>query len=461
MMKKFDRPFYGQITKVVVPIVLQNLLSAAVNSADVIMLNFVGQSAISAVSLANQYANMLFIAFNGLGTGVTILCAQYFGKRDYKAVEVVQATAMRVSLVISLVFALLALSIPRYMMLLFTNDPELAALGAEYIRILSACYLCWGVTEVYIAILRSTGRVAMGMVLNTVAVSANVLFNLVYIFGWLGFPKMGVAGVALATTISRLIELALCVAVSFRSEFGKLAPANLFIRNKLLSRDFVRLSIPAMANAAVFGVAFSIFTAVIGHMGSDAVTANSLGNIAQTFGKILSFGLASAGGILLGQKIGEGKFEEARADGRRLLWMTVAAGLIGCILILLARPLVLIYAQNGGFTDTAIHYLSIMLIINSFHVIGAAVSNLLIAGLFRAGGDSRYGLVCDIFVLWCYAVPLALLSAFVFKLPVLWVYLLYCTDEFVKWPWIIHRYRSGKWVKDITREELLNDAAAE
>lgn len=457
MTKKLSHPFYGQIIKVVIPIVVQNLLSSMVNSADVVMLNFVGQSAISAVSLANQYANLLFIAFNGLGTGVTILCAQYFGKRDFKAVEVIQATAMRVSLGISLLFAVLALSIPQYMMRIFTNDPELVTLGAGYIRILSACYLCWGVTEVYIAILRSTGRVAMGMALNTAAVTVNVILNMVFIFGWLGFPKMGVAGVALATTVSRLIELALCFVVSFRSEYGKLLPSRLLLRNKLLSRDFIRLSIPAMANAAVFGFAFSTFTAVIGHMGSDAVAANSLGNIVQTFGNIMSFGLASAGGILLGQKIGEGKLEEARADGRRLLWMTVAAGLIGCGLILLARPFVLMYARNGGFTDTAIHYLSVMLLINSYHVIGAAVSNLLIAGMFRAGGDSRYGLICDIFVMWCYAVPLALLSAFVFKLPVLWVYFLYCTDEFMKWPWIIHRYRSGKWVKDITRDNLFGE----
>lgn len=174
----------------------------------------------------------------------------------------------------------------------------------------------------------------------------------------------------------------------------------------------------------------------------------------QNFGNIMSFGLASAGGILLGQKIGEGRMSEARADSRRLLWFTVAAGIAGCLLILITRPLVLRYAQNRGFTPAALHNLSVMLLINSVHVVGAAVSNLLIAGMFRAGGDSRYVLVCDIFVMWCYAVPLALLSAFVFKLPVLWVYALFCTDEFMKWPWIIRRYRSGRWIKDITRNNL-------
>lgn len=235
---------------------------------------------------------------------------------------------------------------------------------------------------------------------------------------------------------------------------GKLRPSRLLENNKLLSSDFVRLSLPAMANAAVFGLAFSTFTTVIGHLGSDAVAANSLGNIVQNFGNIVSFGLASAGGILLGQKMGEGWTEEARADGRRLLWVTVAAGVLGCILILLARSFVLMYARSGGFSDTSLHYLSVMLLINSYHVIGAAVSNLLIAEMFRAGGDSRFGLICDIFVMWGYAVPLALLSAFVFKLPVLWVYFLFCTDEFAKWPWIVRRYRSGRWIKIVAREDL-------
>lgn len=457
-MKRFQAPFYGQVLHLVWPIVLQSLLSAAVNTADVVMLGFVGQSAVSAVSLASQYAHTLFNIFNGLGTGVTILCAQYHGKGDHRAVEVILATALRISLGFSLGFAALAAGIPQVLMRVFTSDPELIALGARYIRILSGCYLCWGVTEVYIAVLRSTGRVATGTFLHTTAVLLNVALNAVFIFGWLGLPKMGVAGVALATTISRLVELALCVLVSLRPGRVRLNPARLFLRNKLLSEDFIRLSLPAMANTAVFSLAFSTFTAVIGHLGSDAVAANSLGNIVQNFGNIMSFGLASAGGILLGQKVGEGRLEEAGADSRRLLWFTVAAGLAGCLLILLARPFVLRYAQNRGFTSTALRYLSVMLLINSVHVIGAAVSNLLIAGMFRAGGDSRYGLICDIFVMWCYAVPLALLSAFVFKLPVLWVYALFCTDEFMKWPWIIRRYRSGRWIRNITRDGLFESA---
>ena len=459
-MRKIEKsPFYGQIFKLVTPIVLQNLLSAAVSSADVVMLNFVGQSAISAVSLASQYASVLFMVFYGLGTGATMLCAQYFGKKDYRAIEVVQGIALRFSLSISALFALLALTIPEYMMLIFTNDQELIALGAGYIRILSVCYLCWGVTEVYISVLRSVGRVAIGTVLNSVAVGLNVLLNAVFIFGWLGAPKLGVNGVALATSISRLVELGLCFAVSFRSEHIKLKFSAIFVRNKALFSDFLKLSLPALGNDVVWGLAFSVYSVIIGHLGNDAVAANSLATVVRSFGTILCFGLASAGGVLLGQKIGEGKLEEARADGRRLLWLTVAAGAVGGLIVLGARPFVLQYA-GGNFSETALHYLSVMLLINSYYVMGAAVNTTLIAGAFRAGGDSRFGLICDAITMWVYAVPLGFLAAFVLKLPVLWVYFLLCTDEFVKWPWVLKHYASGKWLKNITRDDLFEDQKA-
>ncbi len=457
MMKKLSGlrdPFYGQIAKLVIPIVLQNLLSSLVSSADVVMLNFVGQSAISAVSLASQYAHVLFMLFYGLGTGATMLCAQYFGKKDYRAIEVVQGIAMRFSLGVSVVVAVLALTIPEYMMLVFTNDQELIALGAGYIRILSVCYLCWGVTEVYIAILRSVGKVTIGTVLNSIAVVLNVILNAVFIFGWLGAPKLGVMGVALATSISRLVELGLCFIVSMKSEHIKLRFRTMFVRNKLLFMDFMKLSMPAIGNDVVWGLAFSMYSVIIGHLGTDAVAANSLATVVRNFGTILCFGLANAGGILLGQKMGEGKLEETRSDGRKVLWLTVAAGAIGGVIVLIARPFVMMYAGAGNFTEDAIGYLGVMLLINSYYIMGCAVNTTLIAGVFRAGGDSRFGLICDAITMWVYAVPVGFLAAFVLKLPVLWVYFILCLDEFVKWPAVIHRYRSGKWLKNITRDNL-------
>ncbi len=443
--------FYRQIFKLVLPIVIQNLLSAAVSSADVVMLNYVGQSSISAVSLASQYANVLFMVFYGLGTGATMLCAQYYGKGDMKAIQVVEGIALRFSLGFAMLFAGAAFFFPEGMMRLFTNDGELIAIGASYLRFMSVSYLCWGIIEVYLAVLRSIGRVTVSTAMNVLAFSLNIVLNAVFIFGLFGAPKLGAMGVAIATSASRLIELVACFAVSAASKDIKLDFRYLFARNRLLFSDFVRLSLPALGNDISWSVAFSMYSVIMGHMGTDAVAANSFVVVVRNFGTILCFGMASAGGILLGNVIGENKLEEARADASKLMKLTVLTGAIGGLIVLGATPFVLKYAT---LTENAMHYLKYMLLINTYYVMGAAVNTTLIAGVFRAGGDSRFGFICDTIDMWCYAVPLGFLAAFALKLPVLWVYFLLCTDEFVKWPWVIRHYRSGKWLNNITRDDL-------
>ena len=444
-------PFYRHIFRLVLPIVIQNLLSAAVSSADVVMLNYVGQSSISAVSLASQYANVLFMVFYGLGTGATMLCAQYYGKGDMKAIQVVEGIAMRFSLGFAFLFAGAAFFFPEGMMRLFTNDGELIAIGASYLRFMSVSYLCWGITEVYLAVLRSIGRVTISTIMNVLAFSLNIILNAVFIFGLFGAPKLGAMGVAIATSASRLIELAACFVVSALSRDIKLDFRYLFSRNRLLFSDFVRLSLPALGNDILWSVAFSMYSVIMGHLGTDAVAANSFVVVVRNFATILCFGMASAGGILLGNVIGENKLEEARADASKLMKLTVITGAIGGLIVLAATPFVLKYAT---LTETAMHYLKYMLLINTYYVMGAAVNTTLIAGVFRAGGDSRFGFICDAIDMWCYAVPLGFLAAFALKLPVLWVYFLLCTDEFVKWPWVIRHYRSGKWLNNITRDDL-------
>lgn len=449
--KKQKDTFYDQIFKLVLPIIIQNLLSAAVSSADVVMLNYVGQSSISAVSLASQYAGVLFMVFYGLGTGATMLCAQYYGKGDMQAIQVVEGIALRFSLGISVLFAGAACFVPEQMMHIFTNDQELAAVGASYLRCMSICYLCWGITEVYLAVLRSVGRVMISTAMNVLAFSLNICLNAVFIFGLFGMPQLGAVGVAIATSLSRLVELAACFVVSFRSRDIKLDFRYLFVRHKVLFSDFVRLSLPALGNDISWSLAFSMYSVIIGHLGTDAVAANSFVIVVRNFGTILCFGMASAGGILLGKIIGENKLDEARDGAKKLVKLTVITGAIGGLMILAASPIVLSYAR---LTDQAMHYLKYMLLINTYYVMGAAVNTTLIAGVFRAGGDSRFGFICDTIDMWAYAVPLGFFAAFVLKLPVMWVYFLICTDEFVKWPWVIRHYRSGKWLQNITRDDL-------
>ena len=451
-VKKDD--FYRQMFKLAIPIIIQNLLSAAVNSSDVIMLNYVGQSAISAVSLAANYSNILFMVYYGLGTGASLLCAQYFGKKNMQAIHAVEGIALRFSLAISALVALVAFTMPQRMLLLFTSDQELIAIGSSYIRIMGITYLCWGVTEIYLAILRSIGRVTISMTLNMLAFGLNILLNAMFIFGLFGAPKLGVTGVAIATASSRLIQLVACVIVSLLSKDVKLNPAYMFIRSKTLLNDFIHLSLPALGNDLSWSVAFSMYSVILGHLGTEAVAANSLVTVVRNVGSVFCFAIASAGTILLGRVMGQEELEKSKSYASRMLKMTVVAGAVGGVIVLAVTPFVLRFAS---LNDTAMHYLKYMLLINSYYIMGSAVNTALIAGVFRAGGDTKFGLICDTIDMWVYAVPLGFFAAFVLKLPVMWVYFLLCTDEFVKWPWVIKRYLSGKWAKNITREDIFEN----
>lgn len=453
------KEFNSRMMHLLIPIVIQNLLSAAVNSSDVIMLNYVSQSAISAVSLASNYASMLFSVFYGIGTGATLLCAQYYGKGDLQAIRAVEGIGLRFSVGMTIPVSALAVLAPELMMKLFTDDAELIALGAGYLRIMSISYLCWSITEIYFSVLRSMGRVMICTVLNVMAFALNIALNAVFIFGFFGMPKMGAVGVGLATALARVLELAGCILYSALRAEVKLSPRYLFIRSRALMGDFIRMALPATGNDIIWGVAFSMYSVILGHLGNDAVAANSLVIVVRNLSTTFCFAVASAGGVLLGNVLGEGDIEKAKDFGSRMMRMTIWTSVLGGMIILAVRPAVMLFAESS-LTETAMGYLSKMLLINSYYIVGAAVNTSLIGGVFRAGGDTRFGLICDTIDMWGYAVPLGFFAAFVLKLPVMWVYFLLCTDEFVKWPWVIGHYRRGSWLRNITREDIFDGETA-
>lgn len=448
--------FYQKMFRLSIPIIIQGLLSAAVNSADVIMLNYVGQSSISAVSLAANYSNILFMVYNGLGTGAALLCTQYFGRNNIEAIHIIEGIALRFSIIISALTSVIAFTMPGRMMMLFTTDQELISIGASYLQIMGITYLCWSITEMYIAVLRSVGRVTVCMVLNILAFTLNVLLNAVFIFGLFGVPQMGATGVAIATAVSRSAELAACVVVSAFSRDVKLSLAYMFAKNQALYTDFIKMSLPALGNDVSWSVAFSMYSVILGHLGTDAVAANSIVSVVRNIGTVFCFSVASAGSILLGSMMGKGDLEKSKLHASKTLKATVIAGAVEGMIVLAVTPFVLEFAT---LNDKAMHYLKYMLFINAYYIMGAAVNSVLIAGVFRAGGDTKFGLVCDTIDMWLYAVPLGFIAAFILKLPVMWVYFLLCTDEFAKWPWVIHHYRSGKWAQNITREDVFAEKA--
>lgn len=443
------KAFYHALFALVLPITIQNFLTTAVNFADVFMLGFVGQDALSAVSLANQYQFILTGLFFGISSGITMLCSQYWGKKDMNSIQTVMGIALKIGMSVTAVIAVLTLLIPRQLMLVYTNDLALVDIGVTYLRIIGISYFIQSFSTVYESTLRSVERARLSTMISGIALVLNMLLNVVFIFGLFGAPKLGVLGVALATLIARIVECVLCLGDLFSGKIFAPSLRQLFGRNQLLFKDFLKYSLPALANDIIWTLAFSSYSIILGHLSSDVVAANAIATNVRDLCTVLCFGLSGGGSVLLGKTIGEKRMQDADIMAGRLCRTTFLIGLATAGVILAITPLI---PHLFTLTDTAARYMRFMLLISSYYIIGQAMNTLLIAGIFRAGGNSRFGLICDTVTMWCISVPLGFLSAFVFDAPPMVVYFILCLDEFWKVPVVIRHYRSKKWLKDITRD---------
>lgn len=427
---------------------IQNLISSAVNSADVIMLGYIGQTAIAASSLAGNVAFILFMISTGLSSGLVMLGAQYWGKKDTEAIKTLLGIGLRICCSVEIIVACIAAFYPRILMLIFTKNEALLAEGCRYLRAASFSYVCLSFSQMFQAGFKSIERVKIVTITSTTSLFLNIGLNAVFIFGLLGVPKMGITGVGIATSIARFIEMVICFIYAGHQTDIKFSVSCVFRRNKLLTRDFFKYSLPAVGNELVWGSAFAMYSVIMGHLGEDIVAANSVVNTVRQLGSVLCFGMAYGGAIVVGKYMGAGDMAVAERNASRLARVTIFSGVLGAVLLICLYP-VLPYIAD--LNETAAHYRNILLFINAYSLIGASINTVLICGIFRAGGDSKFGFVADIINMWCVSVPLGLLAAFVFKLPPLWVYFILFLDEFEKMPFVIHHYFKKDWLRNITR----------
>ena len=434
------------------PIMIQNLISTLVNSADTIMLGYVSQTAMAASSLANQYTFVLFCFYYGLSAGTSVLCAQYWGKGDKQTVERILGLASRVVILISLIFFSISFFFPGAIMRLFTSSPETIHEGIRYLRVLSFSFIFMGFSQIFVSALRSVGKVVFPSVIYVVSLLVNVLLNATFIFGLFGLPKLGVIGVALGTVSARVVEAVMCIVYSAVSRDVKIKLENLFRSSGVLFKDFIKISAPAVINDLVWGVAASTFTAILGHIGDDMVAANAVAVMVVNMGAIVCRGFANATTIIVSQTLGENRMEDTKVYASRMLRLTFVVSLLGCGVILAIRPLMLRF-YSDKLTPTALSYLGILMIMTTWRLVGEAVNTCLICGCFRGGGDSKFGMILDTIFMWGVAVPLMAVAAYVLKLPPIWVYFVMTLDELEKMPFIFIHYFKHKWMKNITRDQ--------
>jgi len=442
------KAFNQRLAKLALPIAFQSLMLAAVAAGDALMLGRIAQAEMTAVSLATQIQfvqNMFVMAATGAGA---ILGAQYFGKGDRPTVRELFSLMLRISGLISLAFFLACELVPGPLMHIFTHDDELIAIGSAYLRIAGWSYLLTGISQCYLTMMKVTDHVRASAAISSTAVVSNILLNAVFIFGLLGLPAMNARGAALATSLARVIELALCLVYTRRADCVRPAWSKLLQGDRQLSRDFARQCLPLLGGSLFWGVGFTSYTAIIGHMGANAAAANSVAAVVRDLICCVCNGIGSAAGIMVGNELGAGRLETGKAYGIRLKNISWIIGFGSTALVLALTPLVV---RMVVLTDEARQYLTGMMIIMAIYMIGRSVNTVTINGVLDGGGDTLFDMYSLAVCMWGVAIPLALLGAFVFHWPVLAVYACTCLDEVGKIPWVMARFRKYKWVRDLTR----------
>lgn len=443
------KEFYRQLRALVLPIAFQQFMLAAVSASDAVMLGLLSQDTMAAISLAGQVQFVFSLYLATMTIGASMFAAQYWGKGDRETVERIFGVVMRFTVPVSAGFTLLTALLPRAVMRIFTPEAEMIAQGAVYLRAVSPSYLLCGVSQLFLCMMKNCGRAAAASRISAASVVVNIGLNALLIFGLLGLPALGAAGAAVATVLARLAELLLACRDSEKPGRIRLRWHCVRTREQRRSREFWKYVTPVLGNEIVWGVGFTMGSVIMGHLGSDAVAANSIAAIAKGLLICLCIGIGNGGGILVGNELGAGNLERAKEYGCRVARLSVLAGFLTGAVLLALSPVIV---RLTSLTPAAQGYLKRMLVICSYYCIGKSINSAVIGGIFCAGGDSRFGFACDAVTLWAITIPLGLLAAFVWNLPVIAVYFILNLDEIIKLPAVYLHFKKYKWVTDLTRE---------
>lgn len=444
-MDERKRSLRKEIVRLALPIALQQFMTALVGACDAIMLGKLSQDAMSAVSLATQVTFVFNLFMFAFMAGENMFVAQYYGKGDYTGISQVFSLVTKICGCIAVVFLAGTLFFPEQLMRILTNEETLIVLGSEYLRVIGISYVFSGIAQTFLAIMKNCGAVNMSTLINGVMVILNIVLNAVFIFGLSGFPKMGIKGAALATVLATVVQFLWSVGyVLCRIRAVKFSLRS--CEKKLFGR-FWQKTVPLLINNLAWGIGFSMYSVIMGHLGTDAVAANGIANISKNLVVCFCLGLGNAGSIIVGNRLGADRLQEAKEVGETLTKTAIIAGIVSGLVLIALSPFI---TKMVDLTPIARGYLQKMLLISSYYIAGKSVNCMTIGGIFAAGGDSKFGMLCDSVTLWCIIVPLGCICAFILKLPVMVVYFVLNLDEIIKLPVVYKHYKKYKWIKNLT-----------
>jgi putative MATE family efflux protein len=434
--------------KLSLPVIIQNFISSFINMIDTVMVGKLGETEIAAVGIANQYFFFFNMFLIGICAGCSVFIAQYWGKKDVRNIKRIMGVGLISSIVISLAFVIFGASSPGKIIAMFNKDYTVIDLGGRYLRIVLVSYLFTGITFMYNFSLRSIGNAVQPMLISIVALICNAFFNYMLIFGKFGAPAMGVEGAALATVIARVTETTILV-ISVYTGKGVLAAS---IKELIdVTFDFVKKSyrtiLPVILNDICWGFASLVYSVVYGRMGTQAVASIQICNTISNLFMVAVFGMSSAAAVMVGNSIGAGDEKIGRDYAKKFSILSVAVGIILGLVLAVTSPLMLnlfnVSQMVRNNSQIILYVISVIFFIRVLCII-------LIVGVLRGGGDAKAAFLIEGFTMWFIGVPLTILGAFVFKLPVYAVYSLAILEEATKCVMGIVRLRSGKWIKNVT-----------
>lgn len=442
-----DKEFYKRVAGIAVPIAMQGLITTGVNMMDTIMIGVVGETELSAVSLANQFINIFHIFCMGIGMGASVLVARYYGMRDQKSLKKTVSIMLRLCLAMSTLFCVTTMFLPEQIMRIYTVEMPIISNGVEYLKYSIVTYYLLGLSLTCTIVLRNVGQVRIPLYTSIAAFFINVGANYIFIFGKFGAPRMEVAGAAVGTLIARIFEFGvICGYLFFKDKEIAFRIKDLFKPVGDLWKEYIRISIPVLISDGILALGNNSVAMVIGRLGESFVAANAVTAVTQQLSSVMISGFSQAGAIVTGYTLGEGDRDKAYQQGYAFLGLGIIFGAIAAgVIMLISGPMINAYNLSLETQEIA---RELMLSI-SIIVVFQATNSIMTKGVLRGGGDTKVLMVADNIFLWIASVPLGILAGLVLHLPAFWIYFFLKIDQVLKAVWCVIRLQSGKWIKKI------------
>jgi putative MATE family efflux protein len=445
-----DRMFYRRLFTILLTVSLQNVVAYSVNMADNLMLGSYSQVTLSGAATVNQIFFMVQQLSVGICDTLVIIGSQYWGRQNIRSLRKVGGCGLKLAAGGGLLIWALCLIFPSQLMAIFTTDASIASEGMAYMAIIKYTFVLFLITQAILATLRCAETVRIAFIVSCVSLVVDVGINYCLIFGKFGLPEMGIRGAAIGTLIARIVELIIVLVYALKVD----QKVRLFSENPLkkdpgISHDFSVLATQILVQELFWAVSIPLQSAILGHLSSDAIAANSIATTFYQYLKVVVRAMASASAVMIGSAIGRGNMEEVKREGRTLSVIDLIIGaILGLILFLLHKPLLSMYS----LTPEAYVMADQLLVLMAFLMVTMGYMMPVMNGILRGGGDAKFTLYVNMISTWAVVVPLSFMSAFWWKLPVVWVVLFSQSDQVFKAPIAFLRFRTYKWARKLTRD---------